>query len=382
MMYKREKIWKILLHVLLWVLIFVLPAYVLFINSGYDKILIRHAGFHTLSFAVLFYTNYFWLSRWFFRKKMRWLAILFVLALIAGLVFLFQFTLDQHGPQRKPKHHTHVSKIHKTDHHPEQRPGHRPPHTNIDFKPLRPGPGRSSSFKNIPVFNFFLFSMLFSVMGIGLRYTERMAGVEKRRKEAEKEKIKAELAYLKMQISPHFFFNTLNNIYALIEASPKDGQHAVHQLSRMMRYMIYESERGNVLLQQEVDFLKNYLELMRLRLTGKTNVVVHLPDELPQIEVPPLLFLPFVENAFKHGVSNAHPAAISIRMSVGTDEIYFKCTNTIQHYHNDVATLYPDQGIGLENVRKRLQLLLPDRHELVISHQEYQHTVLLRIFLK
>jgi two-component system, LytTR family, sensor kinase len=229
---------------------------------------------------------------------------------------------------------------------------------------------------------FFIFSLLFSVMGIGLRYTERMAGVEKRRKEAEKEKIKAELAYLKMQISPHFFFNTLNNIYALIEASPKDGQQAVHQLSRMMRYMIYESERGNVLLQQEVDFLKNYLELMRLRLTGKTNVVVHLPDELPQIEVPPLLFLPFVENAFKHGVSNAHPAAISIRMSVGTDEICFKCTNTIQHYHIDVATLYPDQGIGLENVRKRLQLLLPDRHELVISHQEFQHTVLLRILLK
>lgn len=378
----NEKLWKVLIHIVIWMLIFVLPGYVLFMNSGYDTILFKHAAFHTISFALLFYLNYFWLSGWFFRRQTRWLAILLALFFVGALVLTFDQTMAFHGPRRKPPGEM---KAHVKEHW-----AHRPDGLTSDsilspihhrhIPPKHPSHPRGGSFKNIPVFNFFIFSMLFSVLGLGLKYTERMAGMEKRRKEAEKERIRAELAYLKMQISPHFFFNTLNNIYALIDASPSDGQHAVLQLSRLMRYMIYESERGNVLLHQEVDFIRNYLELMRLRLTPNTKVEVRLQDNLPQKWIPPLLFLPFVENAFKHGVSNSKPSEISIRLQADGEHIEFECSNTIHQFAVDSSTVYPDYGIGLDNVRKRLHLLLAGRHQLQISEHDKQFVVNLKIW--
>ena len=135
-------------------------------------------------------------------------------------------------------------------------------------------------------------------------------------KETEKEKLNSELAFLKNQISPHFFFNTLNNIYSLISINAEDSQKAVLKLSKLMRYLLYESEQGNTKLSNEIDFMNNYIDLMKLRMNDKVDLTVSFPKKYEDKNIPPLLFIPFIENAFKHGISYREKSFIDINMMV------------------------------------------------------------------
>jgi len=128
------------------------------------------------------------------------------------------------------------------------------------------------------------------------------------REELEKDKVTSELSFLKAQINPHFFFNTLNNIYALTQVDADVAGKAIHQLSRMMRYLLYDTQQGHTMLSQELAFVKDYISLMKLRLTDVVKINFDEPSKLNDKPVAPMIFLPFVENAFKHGVSATHPA--------------------------------------------------------------------------
>ena len=175
-----------------------------------------------------------------------------------------------------------------------------------------------------------MFTSIFLVFfSVGMRVLERHSQTEKLQKELEKEKLNSELAFLKNQISPHFFFNTLNNIYSLISINAEDSQKAVLRLSKLMRYLLYDSEHGNTKLSNEIDFMNNYIDLMKLRMSNKISLTVSFPEKYEDINIPPLIFIPFIENAFKHGISYREKSFIDISMTAEKESVRFKCTNSL-----------------------------------------------------
>jgi LytS/YehU family sensor histidine kinase len=200
---------------------------------------------------------------------------------------------------------------------------------------------------------------------LGLGVLERFRSNEKEKKEMEKEMLNAELALLKNQVSPHFFFNTLNNIYSLIKFDSQKAGETVHKLSKLMRYLLYDSDKNLTGLGEEIQFMRNYIELMQLRLNEKVNLQVDLPEEPPLLMIPPLLFIPVVENAFKHGVSYREDSFIEILMKIKGDEIIFRTRNSLTQGNSEKTREHT--GIGLDNVRKRLNLLFPKSHALRID---------------
>ena len=219
--------------------------------------------------------------------------------------------------------------------------------------------------KSIHVFNFVLTSIMVSGFSLGLRFAVKNGEHEREIKELEKERLNSELAFLKNQISPHFFFNTLNNIYSLIQINTDDAQQSVLKLSKLMRYLLYESEHGDTSIGREIEFMHNYIDLMRLRLSTKVDLTVNFPDSFNDVSISPLLFIPFIENAFKHGVSYRDKSFIFIGLKIENDKIIFVCENSI---NESTSIIDNDSGIGLGNVKKRLELLYTENHKLLISN--------------
>lgn len=186
------------------------------------------------------------------------------------------------------------------------------------------------------------------------------------RQDLEKQKINTELSLLKAQINPHFFFNTLNSIYALTHVNVEKSREALHTLSRMMRYVIYDTHAGFISLHKEVEFLKDYIDLMKLRITDNVKVTFEA-GTLQDLPVAPMLFLPFVENAFKHGVSGIHHSSIYIGIKQDGKTIKLEVRNTLLPVKRVV--LEESSGIGLANTRRRLDLLYPDKYELFIAEK-------------
>jgi len=209
---------------------------------------------------------------------------------------------------------------------------------------------------------------------------ERIHKLLEQQKELEKEKLNSELAFLKNQVSPHFFFNTLNNIYALIEVNSNNAQEAVLKLSKLMRYLLYESEQGETQLDSEIDFMNHYIDLMKLRLSPKVDLQVDLPTENTNKKVPPLLFIPFIENAFKHGISYREKSLIHISLKMDDDKIVFSCNNSLGK-PSEEKPVENHSGIGLENVKKRLNLLFPAKHKLNIDQTNNEYIVYLEIVI-
>lgn len=180
------------------------------------------------------------------------------------------------------------------------------------------------------------------------------------RKELEKQQVSTELSFLKAQINPHFFFNTLNNIYALTTLDVELAQKAIHMLSAMMRYVLYDARKEYVLVSQEIRFIENYIELMKLRLPSKAKVTFERTDNFQQELIAPMLLLPYVENAFKHGISAQNPSEIKINISHGGNQLKMHIENTI--FQTNALNL-EGSGIGLVNTQRRLDLLYPGKHE-------------------
>nr|WP_295931195.1 histidine kinase [uncultured Dyadobacter sp.] len=216
------------------------------------------------------------------------------------------------------------------------------------------------------------FALLTALMIIGLSTSiaaVRTAQLDKQyRQNLEKEKINSELSFLKAQINPHFFFNTLNNIYALTVIDVEAAREALHKLSRMMRYVLYETQHGTVLLSQEIAFAQDYIQLMQLRLTDKVTVHLDPPNPLHDVSIAPMLFLPFIENAFKHGVSAVQPSRIDIQIRQEGHKIFVEVKNTL--FTDKRAILDESNGIGLANTQRRLDLLYPGKYQLEVTENK------------
>ncbi|AYA37699.1 histidine kinase [Hymenobacter oligotrophus] len=194
---------------------------------------------------------------------------------------------------------------------------------------------------------------------------DRRRVLERAQLELERVQMLTEVSLLKAQLNPHFFFNTLNNIYALTRSDVERARTAIHRLSRLMRYVLYDTQAGTTLLSQEVRFLQDYIELMQLRLTDQVQLTVEWPAPLREVALAPLLLLPYLENAFKHGVDTDAPSRIYIGLRQPTPEtLAFEVRNTCPA--SPAANLEPG-GIGLPNTERRLALLYPDRHTLTVA---------------
>ena len=217
--------------------------------------------------------------------------------------------------------------------------------------------------------SFLITALLVNLMAIGIalsiRYVMRQS--EKKQKEVE-----AELAWLKNQINPHFLFNTLNNISSLTQIDADKAQDTVMQLSDLLRYAMYETNKPKVPLEGEVEFMRNYIDLMKLRCNEMTTVNVQWSIVNGQSEVAPLLFISLIENAFKHGTNSNAPASIDISLTQQDGTLVFICGNT----NNPKPTKDRSRsGIGLENTRRRLDLIYPGHYtwEQTITQENIYH---------
>ncbi|MEI7587435.1 histidine kinase [Runella sp.] len=230
------------------------------------------------------------------------------------------------------------------------------------FRAERPfNPNRSRRFDTFT----FLYSLLAVGASTSLTVVQKWQKDAQIREQLEQEKVSSELSFLKAQINPHFFFNTLNNIYALTMIDVENAREALHRLSRMMRYVLYETKEGTVRLSQEIDFLQDYIQLMQLRLTDKVKVTFEKPQPINDVAIAPMLLLPFLENAFKHGVSATQRSEIFVGLSQQGQSLRVEVKNTL--FSGKGKALDESNGIGLVNTRRRLDLLYPGRYQLNIT---------------
>ncbi len=216
--------------------------------------------------------------------------------------------------------------------------------------------------------------LLMMGMNIGIKLYFKQRGDRKRLEQLEKENLEQQLEYLKYQINPHFLMNTLNNIHALVDIDPEKSKQTILELSKMMRFVLYEGNKQVVPLDREIAFLQNYIQLMKLRYTDKVKITVDVPKNLPNKEVPPLMFITFVENAFKHGVSYRQASFIDIAISIEEDKLVFDCRNSRIPKEDD-----KHGGVGLANVKKRLELIYGNRYTLDIKDEQDTYTVKLSL---
>lgn len=200
---------------------------------------------------------------------------------------------------------------------------------------------------------------------IGITVVYRLVESQKKLAQIAEERTKAELLYLKNQINPHFFFNTLNNLYGLSLSKSDKTPEVVMKLSELMSYMLYDTKQSSVPLEKEINYVKNYIELEEIRFEGRFTCNLKVKGPFDQISVPPLLLLPFVENAFKHGVNTSSSGAwINVDVEIFDNQLSFCVENSVA-----VKTETTKGGLGIENVKRRLELIYPERHKLRFSEK-------------
>lgn len=229
-------------------------------------------------------------------------------------------------------------------------------------------------FRYVPG-SYAVFMLVFAI-GTCITVMQQWIKTERNKERVETEKLNTELSFLKSQVNPHFFFNTLNNIYSLAIVQSEKTAPAVLKLSSIMRYILTETQNDFVPLENEISFVRNYIDLQLVRLTDKVKVAFTADILSPQIQIAPLLFIPFVENAFKYGISTKENSAINIELTQKGKEILLFVSNNIVHTD---ATIHETTGIGINNVKRRLELLYPDKFKLQVSDDGKFFTVHLSI---
>ncbi|MHA7944212.1 sensor histidine kinase [Formosa sp. 3Alg 14/1] len=324
-MHKNKNI-IIFSHILIWLVLFSLPYFLSYGQEQDINRIIAHYWVPVAFYTMIFYLNYFIvIDKFLFNKK----TVQFILInLILIIVFL---TLKEQIEA-------------------------------IFFEGLKRKEVGDSA--NKPPLRMFIYMQMLSyvapiLFSIALKTTKRWETAENERKDAANVKLHSELQHLRYQLQPHFFFNSLNNIYSLVDISPEQAKSTIHSLSKLMRYLLYETNIEEVPLSKEIDFMKKYLELMKLRISDKTQVISQFPSEVTSIKIAPLLFISLIENAFKHGVSANKDSDIKINMSTEGRTVQFKIENANFPKQTDDKS---GSGIGLQNLKKRLDLLYPNKY--------------------
>ena len=257
---------------------------------------------------------------------------------------------------------------------------HGPGSMHRDGGPARQEPPMAIIGQHDVVATIVLLLMLGANLAIKLYFKQLRDGramAEMRRRNLEQQ-----LEYLKYQINPHFLMNTLNNIHALIDIDAEAAKTAVVELSHIMRFVLYDGARPLVPLQRELDFIDSYVKLMRMRYANAVGISVSLPEHCDSQEVPPLIFITYIENAFKHGVSYRQPSFVDIRIDVDDKRIRFECVNSKVEKAAPTGDATDSGGVGLANARRRLDLLYADSYTLNVDDGPERYSVVLNLPLK
>ncbi len=226
-------------------------------------------------------------------------------------------------------------------------------------------PGMEALYSTERLLQYMLGGLVTTFISSALKVTGNYIRNERRNKELETQKLITELAYLKSQVNPHFLFNTLNNIYSLAYKQHPETPDAIMKLSLLMRYMLYESNDPLVSLEKEVEHINNFIDLQKLRLREHSSIKLNVEGNLEGHQIAPMLLMTLVENAFKHGLVSKNEVGIRMHLAVQDDSLLFSTiNNTSSHKKREFG------GIGLENLRRRLNLLYPGRHELSFEEKE------------
>ncbi|MDR3194406.1 MAG: histidine kinase [Tannerella sp.] len=372
---KKQFILENLIYVTGWLLVLALPVFRTGLQGERDWGMITHMWWETLPFFILFLIHNYWLVPYFLIRKKGWkyaTGIALLLLLFATMPFMdrqerlfrtepFMEQRHRFPPQdgrRLPFH-----REHDRDRRFEPRDG---------FLPRLMPPGRLMFLTNR-----LLIAILMLGFNIAIKFVFKTIRDDRRMRELEKHTLETELNYLKMQINPHFFMNTLNNIHALIDMDTEKAKETVIELSKMMRYVLYGANQTKVPLGKEVQFIENYIALMRIRYTEEVDIRLQLPAHMPEANVPPMLLIASIENAFKHGVSYRHKSYIHTQLSVADGRLNCFVVNSLSP-----SATPPKPGMGLENLKKRLFLLYGNNYSLDIWQDDERYRVSLIIPLE
>ena len=420
MMIQGQKRSELVLYATLWTVLFAASAASVYLDdSSFDWTSLLSTWKFLAMFCVTFFVHNFCIAPLFVYQDRRWRYGIGV-ALLFALFFGYQMVREAKEPPKKDN-----PGMEKTDKDRPQNPSH-----GRMWKPMGPGPEMdegpmhgpmemapdglasdpSRQDVHAPADNppkdhepdpmmkakpFGGPSMVASTimllllgLNVGTKYYFKSLDDRKRMKELERDNLNQQLQYLKYQINPHFFMNTLNNIHALVDIDPEEAKHTIEVLSKLMRYVLYEADKPMASLQKELDFLGHYIGLMRIRYTDKVRISVSWPASVPDVQVPSLLFATFVENAFKHGVSYQRDSFIEVSMTVDEQsrELCFLCNNSQkpemeeqQASRDKAASASRSGGVGLQNAVKRLDLIYGHDYELKIEADAEEHRLLLRL---
>ncbi len=352
---KQRNYLNIAIHILSWLLFFFLPDILFDMPHGRTAETKRLVNFG-LAF-IFFYLNYFLFVPYLLLKK-RQLSF----AVVITLSLVFSYSISNYVFLKT--HPKTVSSAIENNNIPEK---------NIESQKHLKRIEHRRTGENVGTVIIVLLSFLLSTI---TRETGEWYRKEEEKKLLEKEKLISELSFLKSQVNPHFLFNSLNGIYALAIKKSGETPTAILQLSDLLRHMLYDAEVEEIGLGKEANYLKNYIALQKLRLPADADVKFEVYGNLSDYIVAPLLFIPFVENAFKHG-AGIDNIMIHVKLSAENNEIFFSVVNK----YSDNIRKDKASGIGLKNVEKRLSLLYPEHYILEISNNEGLYKVLLKINL-
>ena len=376
------------IYLAVWGILFLAPLLSYYVRTANDATIsfdwteIMMVWQHFGLYLLLFVIHNFLLAPLLIHQHKRLLYFSAVAVIVVGFA-TWQFT---HHPRR---FHDRKPPMEMRGDHPMMDEEHRPPQFGgSDDMPPKPHEGRHhfkphKQQRHVMMGEREIAAVIVLVLmfaaNLGIKNYIRTRNDHKRLLALEKENLEQQLEYLKYQINPHFFMNTLNNIHALVDIDPEKAKGTILELSKMMRFVLYEGDKKGVPLSREFDFIRNYITLMKLRYTDKVSIVIDLPAEVPDKQIPPLMLITFIENAFKHGISYQHPSFIDVRVTLSdpsapASRLSFTCRNSKADKPNEEKG-----GVGLKNVKQRLNLLYDNNYTLNIKDETDVYNVELTI---
>ncbi|MEA5458824.1 histidine kinase [Arcicella sp. LKC2W] len=339
----------LIIHLLGWLLFWALPFFYMSqgTSTDFDILVSRNYLLFIGVYLTVFYLNtLFLIPKLYFQKHyLLYFGIFAIMLIVVSWLKPYDNLIFQ-----KFNHFSEQRILSPSEFHGQYRP--EPPHEVQRRPPF------------VDIVSIFLFFTIW-MLGMAITVALKWQLTEKKAVQAEADKVTAELSFLKAQINPHFLFNTLNNIYTLATMNHENTAPSIMKLSHIMRYVTDEITEDFVPLSSEIACISDYIDLQKLRLTPKTSVCFEVNGEVGYREIAPLILMTFVENAFKHAVSNREESAIMIKILGENNTIKFSCQNTLFTQARKVERT----GIGIQNTKKRLEYSYPERHSLTISQE-------------
>jgi len=393
----KQKLLENIIYSTMWLLMFAIP--VLDSKMSAEESLlwrdILMSWITIIPFFLLFLLNNFVSVPLLFSVKKYWGYIIVTLLSILIVFTIYPRLIYMTGLQPGPRDRYDEKRIEMS----EKRPGkppviwpQKPPadwdrqQRHMDPQRMRP-PDMSPQFPYRPLLNpksldslftNILIAILLIGFNLAIKLIFKSLKDQQALKDLESHNLQFELEYLKGQINPHFFMNMLNNIHALVDIDSEQAKTTIIGFSKLMRYVLYDASQKTIGLDKELEFVKNYIKLMKIRYPEDVDISISIPENVPDFQIPPLLFVSFMENAFKHGISYRHKSFVAISMQIREDKIIFEISNSRWNNKSDLE----EGGIGMVNTRKRLDLIYGKEYLLNIDQKEKEYKVLLILPLK